>query len=198
MELAYRSLALKDERRSGWVLRKVVDPESVADHSWGTALLCLLFAPLAGVDRDRAVSMAVLHDLAEVEIGDIAARADERDREISVTEKSRLEHAAIQGLIPPAAAELRGMWLEYEQRATDVAAFVRDMNLVDMCLQALGYEERGRVSEGAAGTGTEHEPLGEFFESARRNLSTPLGIRLFTQVEARYRASRSGEPGPLS
>lgn len=195
LDLAYRSLALKDVPRAGWVLRGVTNPESVADHSWGTALLCLLFAPAAGVDRDRAVSMALLHDLPEVETGDIAALIDERQRTIGPAEKSRLEHAAIEDLIPTAASSLRALWDDYEQRSSDVASFVRDMNLLDMCLQALFYEEAGRASAGAA---TEGGRLEEFFESARRNVSTPLGTRLFSMVEARYRAARGGGSGPLS
>lgn len=187
LDLAYRSLALKDVPRTGWVLRGVTNPESVADHSWGTALLCLLFAPSAGVDRDRAVSMAVVHDLAEVETGDIAALVDESDRTVSPAEKSRLEHAAIESLIPTAADSLRALWDDYEQRSSDLASFVRDMNLLDMCMQALFYEEAGRGKD-----------LEEFFESARRNVSTPLGTRLFSMVEARYRAARGSGSGPLS
>lgn len=195
LDLAYRALTLKDTPRSGWLLREVRDPESVADHSWSTALLCLLFASLAGVDRDRAVSIAVLHDLAEVETGDIAARVDERDRTVSVTEKSRLEHLAIANLLPDAAGALGELWHEYEQRASDVAVFVRDMNLIDMCLQVLCYAEQRRAPTGQDAAGRHLE---EFFESARRNISTPLGKRLLSQVEARHRSLHGAEPGPLS
>ncbi|RLM40517.1 HD domain-containing protein, partial [Haloarcula sp. Atlit-47R] len=34
---------LKDELRTGWVLRNIDSPESVAAHTWGTASLCLLY-----------------------------------------------------------------------------------------------------------------------------------------------------------
>ncbi|HUZ18272.1 MAG TPA: HD domain-containing protein, partial [Spirochaetia bacterium] len=44
-----RIYGLKDEPRAGWVLRGIRDPESVADHSWGSALLCHLYAAEAGV-----------------------------------------------------------------------------------------------------------------------------------------------------
>ncbi|OYR56353.1 phosphohydrolase, partial [Halorubrum sp. E3] len=48
---------LKDERRTGWQLRGVDDPESVAAHSWGVAYLVVtlgdrLAADLPGVDLD--------------------------------------------------------------------------------------------------------------------------------------------------
>ncbi len=187
--LAYRALELKDVRRAGWAMRGVSDPESVADHSWGTALLCLLFAASAGVDRDRAVAMAIVHDLAEVETGDIVARADESDRQISVSDKARLEHEAMERLLPDAASSLRELWLAYENRDGLVADFVRDMNLIDMCLQALYYQERGRhdaavelLSSGG------FKGLDEFFAAAQLKLSTPVGLSLFSRVAEKYRA----------
>lgn len=51
-------------------MRGVETPESVADHSWGTALLVLMCAP-AGLDVSRALAMATVHDLAEARVGDI-------------------------------------------------------------------------------------------------------------------------------
>nr|WP_135536074.1 HD domain-containing protein [Halostella pelagica] len=70
-------LDLKDERRTGWELRDIEDPESVAAHTWGMATLCLVYADRVEVDRDRAVTMALIHDLAEVRTGDIATRAED-------------------------------------------------------------------------------------------------------------------------
>ena len=65
--LAYllRAYRLKEQVRTGWTLRGVTPAESVADHAWGTALLCLLFADEAGVDRAEATEIALVHDLAE-------------------------------------------------------------------------------------------------------------------------------------
>src|SRR5690606_39493298 len=87
LDLAYRALALKDEARVGWVQHGVREPESVAGHAWGTAYLCLLFADAAGVDRDHAVAIAVVHDLAEALTGDFAARLDPTDRQEYEAEK---------------------------------------------------------------------------------------------------------------
>ena len=61
---------LKDVKRAGWVERGVKDPESVADHNYLAALLCVVI-PAKGVDKARAVKMALIHDLAESVIGDI-------------------------------------------------------------------------------------------------------------------------------
>jgi putative hydrolase of HD superfamily len=64
---------LKTLRRAGWLRIGLTDGESVADHSFGTALLALLLATDLDVDRDRVIKLALVHDLAESdpEVGDI-------------------------------------------------------------------------------------------------------------------------------
>src|SRR5262245_33825115 len=61
---------LKRVRRKGWVDRGVVDAESVADHSYRLAVLAWAVARSRGLDADRAQRIALLHDLAEAEVGD--------------------------------------------------------------------------------------------------------------------------------
>ena len=61
---------LKHTPRTGWVRTGVPEPESIADHMYRTALMALLYAP-PDVDRNRAVAMALCHDLAEAIAGDI-------------------------------------------------------------------------------------------------------------------------------
>lgn len=181
---------LKDEIRAGWVIRAIAEPESVADHSWGTALLCLLNAEEAGVDADPATRMALVHDIAEAEVGDIPRRVDESDQPVSRAEKARREHEAIARL---AGGPLDGaveLWREYEAGETPVARFVRDMNLIDMCLQALYYERAGRRRVAATSDRAAWEALDEFFATARPRVATAVGRRLFADIEERYRALR--------
>ena len=46
--------------------------ESVAEHSWRTALMAMLLAGEAdGVDLPKVVQMCILHDLGEAVTGDI-------------------------------------------------------------------------------------------------------------------------------
>lgn len=173
---AYR---LKERPRTGWRLRGVQDGESVADHSWGTALLCLLYADDAGVDRAAALEIALVHDLAEAEIGDLpspdAPKADPDARE----RKARLEAQAMAALGSSSegasGARVSERWHAYEDRSGPEAAFVRDMNLVDMALQALVYLEDGRSSR---------EALDEFFRSAETRVSTALGRALVAEIVA--------------
>ena len=166
----------------------------MAAHSWGTAYLCLLFAEVAGVDRAKAVEIAVLHDLAEARTGDVAARLDPLDRAVSEAHKSANEVAAMEELLPPALAGLRAAWLAYEQRSTPEAVFVRDMNLLDMCLQGVLYERERRYDPAVLiPSRGGHRHLDEFFAGAQARLTTELAKELYAVVYAWYLEAR-GRP----
>lgn len=184
------ALQLKDETRTGWELRGVENPESVADHTWGVALLALTYAEEAGVDADRAVRLALLHDLPEAEVGDVATRADAADQTVATEEKRRREAAAVDRF-EPLGVDLRDAWAAYEAREDDCARFVKDMDLVEMCLQALYYEREGRYDPDAeAPEFEEYDHLDEFFATAEPRLSTPVGRRLYREIRERYEAVR--------
>src|SRR5687767_7316770 len=61
---------LKGIRRQGWVDREVADPESVADHSFRLVVLAWLVADRLGLDSNRAIRLALIHDLPEAFAGD--------------------------------------------------------------------------------------------------------------------------------
>lgn len=187
------AFALKDERRTGWQLRDVSDPESVAGHTWGVALLCLQYGGEAEVDIDRALRMALVHDLAEAKTGDVATRVDDADQRVSAREKVRTERAAMDELAAPLADDVRERWEEYEARDTPEASFVKDMDLIDMCLQALVYEREGRYDAEDENDNFEaYDDLDEFFATAEPRLRTSVGKRLFEEIEARYETVRDG------
>ena len=179
-------VGLKDERRTGWQLRGVDDPESVAAHTWGVSLLSLAFAEEAGVDLDRALRLAVVHDLAEARTGDVPTRADPADEPVDAGEKERRERAAMADLAAPFPA-LGEAWEAYERRDTPEARFVKDMDLVDMCLQALVYERQGRYDEDGE-FDSNYDRLDEFFATAEPRLSTEIGRDLYDLIRARYDA----------
>lgn len=84
------------------------------------------------------------------------------------------------------------LWRAYEDRADAEAVFVRDMNLIDMCLQALRYEREARYdADVLIASRDSHRHLDEFFLSAEWRLSTPLARRLFASIEAQYRSARA-------
>ncbi|MEW9510166.1 HD domain-containing protein [Streptomyces bacillaris] len=53
----YEAGTLKHARRTGWWMAGVRDPESVAEHSWRTALIATIIAKLEGADADKLECM---------------------------------------------------------------------------------------------------------------------------------------------
>ncbi len=182
---------LKDEVRTGWRLRGITDPESVADHSWGTAYLVLLHADEAGVDRGKALEIALVHDIAEAITGDVPTRVAGMDDPRRKKEKYAREREAVARLLgdyPHAqATRVRQLWQEYEENRTPEAKFVRDMNLVDMCLQACRYElDRRYNTDDPNPSFPEFPRLDEFFMTAAARIRTDSGRALFERVAERY------------
>eukprot|EP00397_Hematodinium_sp_SG-2012_P022078 GEMP01022854.1.p1 GENE.GEMP01022854.1~~GEMP01022854.1.p1 ORF type:complete len:494 (+),score=105.92 GEMP01022854.1:113-1594(+) len=135
---------LKEVPRTGWVRCEVNKVESVADHSYGVAMLSLVLGPLAdGLNVDKMVKMALLHDLAEHEVGDLVVEGSLHLRDnVSREEKAKLETAAMRAttkiLLRPDLLEL---WEEYEAGETREARFVKDVDKLEMLYQAAYYEK---------------------------------------------------------
>ena len=65
------SYKLKDLRRSGWQRKTAIkNPESVAEHVYGTMILCYIISKIKGLDTYKMLIMGLIHDLAESKIGD--------------------------------------------------------------------------------------------------------------------------------
>ncbi len=148
---------LKVLPRTGWLLAGVTQPESVADHTWGTALLALVLA--AEVNRDpaahgldapldsgRVVQIAVVHDLAECQVTDLPRRATQL---LGKEVKARAETAALIELSRLAPnVELIALWREYDERSTPEGRLVGDADKLEMVCQALTYERSGNRNLG--------------------------------------------------
>ena len=189
--------ALKDEGRTGWQLRGVDAPESVAAHTWGVAYLVLALgarfrADLPGVDLDRALRLAVVHDVAEAETGDVATRADSTADRVDRERKEVAERAAMVDLAGPLPDGVRDAWEEYEARGTPAAVVVKGCDLLDTCLQAVVYERDDRYdpADGTPEAFAEYDALEEFFATTDSRLRTDAGRALFDQLRERYRKAR--------
>jgi len=129
------ALALKALPRAGWIRAGVAQPESVAAHAWGVSWLVLVLCP-DGVDRGRALAIAVAHDIAEVRCGDITPHDG-----VSAEEKQAKEEAAMEGLASglPQGSDVVDLWREYEAGESAEARFVKACDKLDMALQAQRY-----------------------------------------------------------
>lgn len=118
--------------------------ENDAEHSWHFALMIPLLAEYAadaGLDLLHAVKMALVHDIVEIDAGDVirydfAAREAVKAREAAAADR-------IFALLPDdQAAELRGLWEEYEAMATPEARFAAAIDRLQPLLNNLATQGR--------------------------------------------------------
>lgn len=143
LEFFSRAGKLKGVERTGWVEAGVPSPESVADHSYRTTLMAVIIAEAEGLDSLKAAKMALIHDLAEVETGDLTPAQKRLEGEAH----RRAEDAAMQSilrLLPgKLAASFTKLWREYEGLDSPEARLVHDVDRLEMLLQASEYEDSG-------------------------------------------------------
>lgn len=179
-------LNLKDEERTGWVLRGIEDPESVASHSWGSMIQTILNIR-SELDREKVLKMALVHDLEQAETGDIPSRGDKEKKVMATGEKEGKEVEAMKQLIPGELERLFELWKEHMEMETEEACFVEDMEQIDMSLQALRYEKRSRYNPEDNPEFSRYEAMDEFFISAEENIQTEKGRKLFKKIESKYK-----------
>ncbi|KAI6044462.1 HD domain-containing protein [Pisolithus marmoratus] len=120
---------------------KIPNPESIADHMCRMAILAMCTSD-ASLDIPKCVLMCIVHDLAEAQVGDITPSEG-----ISKEEKRQLEAEAMHNFVhdmlhrSEAALKIEALWKEYEEQQTKEARFVKDLDRLEMALQAREYEK---------------------------------------------------------
>lgn len=127
--------------RSGFVLRGVHDPESVTEHSWHVLFLVwALGARIEGIDLHRAVEIALVHDVAELRVGDMPRTASHYFPEGA---KKSAEMAAMEDVLAPVADRAMGLYREYQDGATPEARLVKACDKLQLMLKVAVYERWG-------------------------------------------------------
>jgi putative hydrolase of HD superfamily len=135
-------LALDRLPRTGWLLAGVAQPESVAAHSLGTALVVLALGPRVRPELalDRAVALAVVHDAAEALLTDLPRRAAEL---FPPGAKAAAEVRAAELLLTPLSAEAALRHAEFREQTSREARFVRLCDQLHLGVRWIGYRHEG-------------------------------------------------------
>lgn len=172
---------LKTTQRTGWIMREVAPRvESVADHSWRMTLMAMVAASGEHVDASRCVKIALVHDLAEAAVGDITPHCGVSDQD-----KHKLELDAITEMTSKLGSSLGGddilaLWNEYEGGITEEAKLVKDLDKLEMILQAQEYEKDGDNGKS----------LDQFFTSTRGKWRTEIGKKWAEEIESRRNVAK--------
>lgn len=110
-------------------------PENSGEHSWHLALYALVLADQAepGVDINRVIRMLLIHDLVEIDVGDVPIHSANGLAHASVETVTAEAKAAdrIFGLLPPdLGTSLRALWEEFEAAETPDARFAKSLDRV--------------------------------------------------------------------
>ena len=135
-------LKLKTIKRTGWISKaKILKAESVADHSYSLTALSMVFSDLLGLDTEKVMKLCIIHDLAESIIGDYMPE------EISILDKHIKEDNAMKAIIssfPSKIAILYSeLWKEYTLNQTKEVHLVKQLDKIEMSLQANRYFRNG-------------------------------------------------------
>ena len=117
--------------------------ENDVEHSWHIAMMAMLLSEYSneGVDLLRAIEMLLVHDIVEIEAGDVfvydaEANKGKLDREKKAADK-------LFNILPAdQAAEMRSLWDEYEAMDTPEAKFAMAMDRLQPILQ--NYFTKGK------------------------------------------------------
>jgi putative hydrolase of HD superfamily len=143
LDLFFEAGNLKKLKRTGWLLRGVPVPESIADHSFRTALITMLLGDKlrkegVEIDVERAVKIALIHDLGEARITDIPLPAQRYFDKVEGERRAISEMLGENGL-----GEYAQLFDEYENESTLEGRLVRFTDRLEMLIQAIEYEESG-------------------------------------------------------
>lgn len=128
---------LKEVLRNGWIKRSV-DPkynESDAAHSIqmiSLASVCFRTYPLEHLDKQKVYEMIIIHEIAEIVVGDIVENSDEH------LTKSERERIAVHKIFANLHCKdyFINLWEEFESRKSEEAKFVYELDKLDPVLKA--------------------------------------------------------------
>ena len=168
LKLFFEVSKLKTTSRTGWVRCGIDRPESIADHSFRTAIISMIISDNLQLDTEKVLKMALLHDLAEAVVGDITPYDN-----FPVEEKLRKEEIAVYGLLRevPNRDRYLALWQEFASGQSNEARLVKNVDKLEMALQAFEYQKAHPELD-----------LAEFLEDAEGCIDGPEVAILFNEV----------------
>lgn len=127
------------------------------------AMITFLLKKEDGLDIQRCLQMAIVHDLAESIVGDITPYCG-----VTEEDKHKQEDDAMKKIVSLLGSTqgdyIYELYKEYESKETKEAKFVKELDRIDMVLQAYEYE----VHENRPGV------MQEFFDNTKGKFNHPL------------------------
>ena len=139
---------LKRLDRTGWTLRGLPNgTESVAAHSFGVSAIAMLLADRCrargvSLNVEKLLRIALLHDWAEVRVGDMPRTAT---LYFGVEARKQAETAAFSDIVSQIDDDgsYLDLYNDYERRESLEARLVKAADVLDLLIQVLALERAG-------------------------------------------------------
>jgi len=156
---------MKRTERSGWRTIGMREPESVAEHSFCTALIGWALARMEGADEGKVLKMCLLHDLHESRTGDL----NKMNKRYVRGDEKRAFREAVGGAV--AGKEMEALFSEFCKGRSIEARVARDADALDMMLEARFLVDTGNPY------------ARDWIKSAWEKIGTKSGKRLAAEIE---------------
>ncbi|EMJ7520954.1 HD domain-containing protein [Providencia rettgeri] len=108
--------------------------ENTAEHSWQFAVAAMSFAPyVQGVNIEHAIKLALVHDIVEIDTGDVMV-FDNAARDAIHEEEVKAANRIFNLLPSPQAETLLALWNEYDALETPESIYA---NAIDRAMPML-------------------------------------------------------------
>ena len=193
---------LKKMKRRGWIMRKVKEPESIADHTFRMAILAWILGSLKNLNTNKIVKMALVHDLCEVYAGDTTPyepflkkiknekelekllktwpKLSQKEKIKFAKEKFKKELKALKKILKKLPKylqkEMVALWLEYEKGLTKEGRFVKQLDRVENLIQAFEYLKEGNKFA-----------ISPWWEQKEELIDEPILLELLSLLEKKFK-----------
>lgn len=131
---------LKRAKRTGWWIVGVKDPETIAEHSFRTALIGATLAMMEGADPARTALLCLFHDTQETRVGDIPHVGR---RYLTAASNQDVTADQVSACPEPVRAGVQAVVDEYETGESLEAVIARDADKLECLIQGIEYREQG-------------------------------------------------------
>lgn len=165
LEFLIKINKLKETPRTGWVLMKVKNPETIAEHIFRLCFSSWFLGRIKNFNEERLIKTALSHDLCEVYAGDKTPffyweKLDKSKKEeekillkgirLSKGEKEKRAKIKFENekksllkllyfLENDLKKEIFTLWMNYEKRTSPLGKFVKQIDRVETLLQSIEY-----------------------------------------------------------
>jgi putative hydrolase of HD superfamily len=159
---------LKSTKRPGWVLRGIRNPESVASHAFRVLVLAWVFGQSPNRNIKRLLKLALVHSLSAAHIEYISPyekllklkrkpellkkypalvlRGSREQKEKIAALRFREEEKAVKrlthGLPEPQKSEIYSLWLDFQNKSSREAKFLKTLDRVENLIQTCEYKNQ--------------------------------------------------------